>query len=188
MNLFGKPNFGIGKGCFIISEFNCVHLYIHPCFFMKEHRCHFNFISQEMGLDRGAQDPFGWPLRVAFGNFEPSTTFNGWKPQTYQKEKSSSKPQFLYVHNQCSDFSGVYFSERTSHVQIVSASISCSRWWYCSTTFHIFGPEDFHPICLFLPTKPIIGGANIRCILVYPLPVLPDHEHPRVPCPTSPPG
>ena len=39
---------------------------------------------------------------------------------------------------------------------------------------------------VFLPMKPTKIRANIRCILVYPLPVLPDHENLRVPPPMLP--
>lgn len=173
----------------LIIYCNCVHLYIHV----------FSWKNIDVTSTSSARRwvwivvlrTQGWPLKgCGLGKFDPkSTTFNGWTPQiTHIKRKNHlPNPSFCMSILVFRFFGSVLFWKDLSCSDRFSIN-SCSRWSYCSTTFHIFGPEDFHPICLFLPTKPIIGGANICCILVYPLPVLPDHEHPRVPCPTSPPG
>ena len=74
-----------------ISEFTVAFIYTSMFFHERTSMSFCNFISQEMGLDRGAQDAFGSALKsCGFGNFDPkSTTFNGWKPQiTHIKRKN----------------------------------------------------------------------------------------------------
>lgn len=169
---------GIGKGCFNLITYITVSMYTSyiPVFHERKSMSFFNFIiSQEMGLDRGAQDA-GMAFKSCF-----------WKFWTRKSPISKGKiifqtPSFCMSILVFRFFGSVLFWKGLSCSDRFS-----SWWWYCSTIFHVFYSEDFHPICLFLPTKPITIGANIRCILVYPLPVFPDHEHLRVPCPMLPP-